>query len=159
MIQKNFWEYKKLHEMTRTEWEQLCDGCAKCCLNKLEDEETGIVYGTNVVCQYLDPDTCQCKQYSTRSIMVPECITLTADNIDQVYFMPSSCSYRLLAEGKSLPAWHPLLSNDKELSDNKGLNEHGKEKSVHDSGHSVRGKVISELEVDDLMHHLTGEWD
>lgn len=147
MIQKNFWEYKKLHKMTQTEWEQLCDGCAKCCLNKLEDEDTGIVYGTNVVCQYLDQNTCQCKEYSTRSILVPECITLTAHNIDQVYFMPSSCSYRLLAEGKPLPSWHPLL------------NDNCKEKSVHDSGNSVRGKVISELEVDDLMHHLTGEWD
>ncbi len=158
MIQKNFWEYKKLHEMSQTEWEQLCDGCAKCCLNKIEDEETGIVYATNVVCQYLDQNSCQCKEYSARSVLVPECITLTAQNIDQVYFMPSTCSYRLLAEGKPLPAWHPLLSDNRELSDNRGSSDN-KKASVHDSGNSVRGKVISELEVDDLMHHLTGEWD
>jgi len=142
---KNFWEYKKLSEMSQTEWEQLCDGCAKCCLHKLEDEDTGEIYGTNVVCQYLDQETCQCNDYMNRSVLVPDCITLTSQNLDQVYFMPSSCSYRLLAEGKPLPQWHPLVTGNKE--------------STHDSGNSVRDKVISELEVDNLMHHLTGEWE
>ena len=142
---KNYWEYKKLSEMSQSEWEQLCDGCAKCCLHKLEDEDTGELYGTNVVCQYLDQETCQCNDYKNRSVLVPDCITLTSQNLEQVYFMPSSCSYRLLAEGKPLPKWHPLVTGDKE--------------STHDSGNSVRDKVISELEVDDLMHHLTGEWE
>jgi len=142
---KNYWEYKKLSEMSQSEWEQLCDGCAKCCLHKLEDEDTGELYGTNVVCQYLDQESCQCNDYMNRSVLVPDCITLTSQNLDQVYFMPSSCSYRLLAEGKPLPQWHPLVTGNKE--------------STHDSGNSVRDKVISELEVDNLMHHLTGEWE
>jgi len=141
----NFWEEKTLSELSRTEWEQLCDGCAKCCLHKLEDEESGIIYSTNVVCQYLDSDTSQCQQYLQRSVLVPECVTMDKDNLSQVYFMPSMCSYRLIAEGKPLPQWHPLITHNKE--------------STHESGHSVRGKVISELEADDLMHHLTGEWD
>lgn len=141
---KNYWEYKKLSTMSQAEWEQLCDGCAKCCLHKLEDEDTGELYGTNVVCQYLDQESCQCSDYMNRSVLVPDCITLTSQNLDQVYFMPSSCSYRLLVEGKPLPKWHPLVTGNKE--------------STHDSGNSVRDKVISELEVDDLMHHLTGEW-
>jgi len=140
----NFWEIKALNELSRQEWEQLCDGCAKCCLHKVEDEDTGILYGTNVVCQYLNTETCQCENYAERSVLVPDCITLNASNLEQVYFMPSTCSYRLLAEGKPLPSWHPLLSQ--------------KKGSVHESGHSIRGKVISELEADDLLHHLTGEW-
>lgn len=142
---KKFWQYKTLSEMTNGEWEQLCDGCAKCCLHKLEDEETGLIFGTNVVCQYLDEQNCQCRDYAHRSVLVPECITLSPENLEQVYFMPSTCSYRLLAEGKSLPDWHPLLTGNKE--------------SVYESGNSVRGKVICELEADDLMYHLTGEWD
>ena len=141
----NFWEHKTLSEMNRSEWEQLCDGCAKCCLHKIEDEDTGIIYGTNVVCQYLDEANCQCTEYEKRSVLVPDCVTLSPDNLEQVYYMPSTCSYRLLAEGKSLFDWHPLVS--------------GKKDSVHQAGQSVRGKVVSELEVDDLMHHLTGEWD
>ncbi len=141
----NFWEIKALNELSREEWEQLCDGCAKCCLHKVEDEDTGTLYGTNVVCQYLNTETCQCENYAQRSVLVPDCITLNASNLEQVYFMPSTCSYRLLAEGKPLPSWHPLLSQQKE--------------SVHKSGHSIRGKVISELQADDLLHHLTGEWE
>lgn len=140
----NFWENKTFSEMTRSEWEQLCDGCAKCCLHKIEDEDTGIIYSTNVVCQYLDQQNCRCRDYTNRSELVPECVTLSPDNLEQVYYMPATCSYRLLAEDKPLPEWHPLITGQKD--------------SVHDSGHSVRGKVVSELEVDDLMHHLTGEW-
>ncbi|WP_246540721.1 YcgN family cysteine cluster protein [sulfur-oxidizing endosymbiont of Gigantopelta aegis] len=141
----NFWENKTLSELTQNEWEQVCDGCAKCCLHKLEDEDSGIIYGTNVVCQYLDTDTCHCGDYARRSVLVPECVTLNMSNLEQVYFMPATCGYRLLAEGKALPDWHPLISKNKD--------------TVHSSGNSVRGKVISELEADDLMHHLTGEWD
>ena len=141
----NFWEYKTLVEMNRTEWEKLCDGCDKCCLHKIEDEDTGIIYRTNVVCQYLDVQNCQCTEYARRSVLVPECVTLSPDNLEQVYYMPSTCSYRLLAEGKALFDWHPLISGHKE--------------SVHEAGQSVRGKVVLENEVQDLMHHLTGEWD
>lgn len=141
----NFWENKTLSELTQNEWEQLCDGCAQCCLHKLEDEDTGIIYGTNVVCQYLNTENCQCSNYAQRSVLVPDCITLSSNNLEKVYFMPATCSYRLLAEGKPLPQWHPLISHNKE--------------SVYESGHSVRGKAISELDADDLMHHLTGEWE
>jgi len=140
----NFWKDKTLSELSRSEWELLCDGCAKCCLHKIEDEDSGIIFSTNVVCQYLDSEQCQCSNYEQRSVLVPECVTLDIDNLQQVYFMPDTCSYRLLAEGKPLPAWHPLITGNKE--------------STHESGHSVRGKVISELDSDDLMHHLTGEW-
>ncbi len=142
---KNFWQIKSLRQLNRQEWEQLCDGCAKCCMHKLEDEDSGIIYSTNVVCQYLDITQCRCRDYEHRSTQVPECVTLDQENLEQVYFMPSTCAYRRLAEGKPLPAWHPLVS--------------GNPNSVHDSGHSVRNKVISELDADDLMHHLTGEWD
>jgi uncharacterized cysteine cluster protein YcgN (CxxCxxCC family) len=142
---KKFWETKPLTQLNRQEWEALCDGCGKCCLQKLEDEDTSIIYSTNVVCQYLDIQQCRCRDYEQRSILIPECVTLSPDNLDQVYFMPSTCAYRLLAEGKPLPAWHPLISESPD--------------SVHDSGHSVRNKVISELDADDLMHHLTGEWE
>ncbi len=145
ILMANFWENKTLSELTQNEWEQVCDGCAKCCLHKLEDEDSGILYGTNVVCQYLDTDTCHCGDYARRSVLVPECVTLNMSNLAQFYFMPATCGYRLLAEGKALPDWHPLISQNKD--------------TVHSSGNSVRGKVISELEADDLMHHLTGEWD
>ncbi len=98
-----------------------------------------------MVCRYLDTEQCQCTEYLQRSILVPECVTLSMDNLEQVYYMPSSCAYRLLADGKKLHDWHPLIS--------------GSRQSVHDSGNSVKGKVVSELDVDDLMHHLTGEWE
>lgn len=140
-----FWEQKTLSEMTQDEWERLCDGCAKCCIHKLEDEDTGIIYGTNVVCQYLNQENCQCTEYKQRSHLVPDCVTLSRDNIDDVYFMPNTCSYRLLAEGKPLPSWHPLIT--------------GNPNSVHEAGQSVKGKVVSELDTDDLMHHLTGPWE
>jgi uncharacterized protein len=142
---KKYWEEKTLADMTGKEWEQLCDGCALCCLHKIEDEETGIIYSTNVVCQYLDVQNCRCSDYARRSQLVPDCVTLCPDNLDQVYFMPATCSYRLLIEKKPLPNWHPLITGDKE--------------SVFETGHSVRGKVVSELDAGDLMHHLTGEWD
>lgn len=142
---KKFWQIKSLRQLNRQEWEQLCDGCAKCCMHKLEDEDSGIIYSTNVVCQHLDIPQCRCRDYEHRSTLVPECVTLDQENLEQVYFMPATCAYRRLAEGKPLPVWHPLVS--------------GSRNSVHDSGHSVRNKVISELDAGDLMHHLTGKWD
>lgn len=140
-----FWEQKKLTELSREEWESLCDGCAKCCLFKVEDEDDGKLYATNVVCRYLDTEKCQCTCYSERSVKVPECVTLSSHNLSDVYYMPNTCAYRLLAEGKPLPEWHPLVSCDSE--------------SMHAAGQSVQGKVVSEDDADDLMMHLTGEWD
>lgn len=131
--QLHFWELKSLHEMTQDEWESLCDGCAKCCLHKLEDEEDGQVYYTDVACQYLDTTTCRCQQYPKRQQLVPDCINLKPEEVTDFFWLPSSCAYRLLAEGQPLPSWHPLLS--------------GSDNSVHLAGVSVRGKVISEARI------------
>ena len=131
-LRHKFWELP-LAKLTSEEWEALCDGCGKCCLNKLEDDETGEVAFTRVACRLLDGETCRCAQYDIRLQFVPECIVLTKATIAEVaYFMPSSCAYRLRQEGKPLPDWHPLVSGDPE--------------SVH-RGHSVRGRTLPEFEV------------
>ncbi len=131
-LRKRFWE-RPLKDLTKAEWEALCDGCGKCCLNKLEDEETGEVVFTRVACRLLDDETCRCAQYDIRLQFVPECIVLTPKNIAEVgYFMPASCAYRLRHEGRPLPRWHPLLTGDPE--------------SVH-AGHSVRGRTVPEFEI------------
>ena len=140
---QHFWEQKTLDEMTPTEWESLCDGCGKCCLHKLEDEDTGEVYVSNVACRLLDLESCQCKDYPKRKQLVPDCTVLTIDKIEEFHWLPTTCAYRLLAEGKSLPEWHPLLS--------------GSSASVHEAGISVCGRVISEDEADDLHLHIT-DW-
>lgn len=144
-MNKPFWEFKALTEMTREEWESLCDGCARCCLVKLEDEDSGDVHYTNVVCDLLDQETCRCTQYQSRSKLVPECVVVTPDVLDQLHWMPSTCAYRLLWEGKPLPDWHPLLS--------------GNADSVHLAGISVRGRVYreSEISVDELEEHIV-DW-
>lgn len=130
-----FWEQKALAELTRDEWESLCDGCARCCLIKLEDEEDGALYTTSIVCRYLDLDAGRCGCYSERSTLVPECLQVTPQNADKLEWMPQSCAYRLLAEGGTLPDWHPLISGNKE--------------SVHAAGLSVRDIAISEVEIED----------
>ncbi len=129
-MNKKFWETKPLTEMTAQEWEALCDGCAQCCLAKVEDSETGEVHYTDVACRYLDSDTCRCTRYSRRTELVPDCVRLTPENLDRLPWMPATCAYRLLAEGRPLPQWHPLVSGDP--------------RSVHDAGVSVRGRCISE---------------
>ena len=129
-MKKKFWENKKLSELTNKEWEALCDGCGKCCLIKLEDIEDSNIDFTNVACHLLDSYTCKCTKYSRRKQLVKDCIQLTPRNIDQLRWMPSTCAYKLLAEGKKLPTWHYLNSNDKN--------------SVHDSQNSVRGRTIRE---------------
>ena len=128
--------------MSSIEWESLCDGCAKCCLHKLEDEDTGDIFFTNVACQLLDLESCQCRDYENRLAKVPDCLKLTPENLSQQDWLPKTCTYRLLHEGKPLPSWHHLVS--------------GNEQSVHLSGMSVRGRVVTEQSVqpDDMEDHI-----
>ncbi len=145
-LRARFWEKVPLKNMAPKEWEALCDGCGKCCLNKLEDEDTGEVVFTRVACRLLDGETCRCGQYDIRLQFVPECVHLTPQTIDKVaYFMPASCAYRLLSEGKPLYDWHPLIS--------------GTAESVHEAGMSVRGWTVPEFEVpeEEWENHLIEE--
>jgi uncharacterized cysteine cluster protein YcgN (CxxCxxCC family) len=130
-----FWEVKTLAQMTVREWESLCDGCGLCCLVRFEDEETGEVIPTRVHCRLFDPDTCRCSDYANRKAHVPECIKLTPYNIEDLEWMPPSCAYRRLHEGKPLPLWHPLITGDPD--------------SAHKAGVGVRGQTISEASLDD----------
>lgn len=141
-MNKPFWQTKSLAEMTADEWESLCDGCGKCCLVKLEDEDDGEVYFTNLCCTQLNEETCRCSDYANRALLVPDCVQLTPETIDEVSWLPSSCAYRLLNENKSLPEWHPLVSGDSQ--------------SVHKTGNSVQGRVLSEQHVhpDDIEDHI-----
>ena len=129
----SFWINKSLDQFSPAEWESLCDGCAQCCLHKLEDDETGDIHYTSLACQLLDIDLCQCSEYVNRRAHVPACIALTFDDIPKMTWLPKSCAYRLLYEGKPLPAWHPLISG------NRG--------SVHESGASVRDFALPETAV------------
>ena len=138
-----FWTHKRLDQMTDREWEALCDGCGKCCLNKLEDEDSGRVALTRIACRLLDDATCRCAQYEIRHQFVPDCIVLKPDNIARnAYWMPDSCAYKLLWQGKPLPDWHPLLT--------------GTPETVHDAGISIRGQTLSEFDVpeDDWEDHI-----
>ena len=126
----NFWETKKLTEMDRAEWESLCDGCARCCLHKLEDEDTEEVFYTDVVCRYLDQDACRCTEYQDRNRLVPNCVWLTPDDVEAFHWLPTTCAYRLVAEGKPLNDWHPLIS--------------GRAESVQEAGIAVTGRCVSE---------------
>ena len=126
--------------MSKDEWESLCDGCGRCCLNKLEDAETGSIYHTNVVCRLLDQETCRCASYEDRKRFVPDCQVLTPSNLGRYSWLPSTCAYRLISEGGDLKWWHPLVS--------------GSPDSVHDAGISVRGRVVSERDTDDLENHV-----
>ncbi|MEM9342764.1 MAG: YcgN family cysteine cluster protein [Pseudomonadota bacterium] len=133
-LRDRYWERVPLHNLTQREWEALCDGCGKCCLNKLEDEDTQEVVFTRVACRLYDDETCRCSQYDIRLNFVPECVVLTPQNLAKVaYFMPTTCAYRLLHEGKALYDWHPLIS--------------GTPQSVHDAGISAQGWTVPEFEV------------
>jgi len=138
-----FWKRKRLEEMTEAEWESLCDGCGKCCLHKLEDSETGEVAYTAVACRLLDIHATRCSRYAERRRLVPDCTVLTAETVRSLPWLPKSCAYRLLAEGKDLEDWHPLVSGDPE--------------SVHRAGISVRGRVVSEREAGPVEDYLIEE--
>ena len=137
-----FWQTKKLTEMTSDEWESLCDGCGKCCLVKLEDEQSGQVVFTNVHCKLLETSSCRCRDYANRQSLVEDCLKLNVSSLSQSSWLPSTCAYRLLNENKPLPDWHPLVS--------------GSSESVHESGNSVRGRVLSEHYVhpQELEEHI-----
>lgn len=114
MAQQVFWERKTLNEMTASEWESLCDGCALCCLQKVEDDETLEVHYTSVVCHLLDKANCYCTEYQNRVALVPNCVKLRPQDVEEFHWLPPSCSYRLIYEGKSLPDWHPLVTGQQD---------------------------------------------
>jgi uncharacterized cysteine cluster protein YcgN (CxxCxxCC family) len=138
-----FWETTPLRAMSPQQWESLCDGCGKCCLEKLEDEDTRRIIYTNVACKLLDHGTCRCTNYGERARLVPTCVTLTPAVLEDPYWLPATCAYRLLAEGRPLPRWHPLISGDPD--------------SVARAGHSVRRRVIHEDDAGPLLQHLV-DW-
>ncbi len=131
VAQQVFWAAKNLQDMSREEFESLCDGCGKCCLHKLEEEDTGDVYYTSIACRYLDVDACQCTQYNQRQQVVPGCVVLTPEAVKDTYWLPETCAYRLIDQGLPLFDWHPLVSGDTN--------------SVHQAGMSVSGKVRTEV--------------
>jgi len=131
VTEKPFWQTVPLAEMDDAQWEALCDGCAKCCLVKLQDEDTDEIVFTDIVCNLLDQGNCRCTHYAERTKLVPDCVKLTKDNLDKIDFMPPSCAYRLLHEGHDLPDWHPLVS--------------GTHDSVVAAGMSVKGRVTPEI--------------
>ncbi len=129
MANEPFWKTKSLAEMNPVEWESLCDGCGKCCLSKLEDEDTGEIVWTSVACRLLDAGACKCRDYRNRLRKVHDCVQLTPENVGTIAWLPETCGYRLVHEGKDLFQWHPLISGNAE--------------SVHEHGISVRGKVTA----------------
>ena len=135
-----FWKTTALEDMTQQQWESLCDGCGLCCLNKLEDEDTGEVHYTRAACKYLDIGACRCKDYENRTDNVADCVDLTPSRMRRLHWLPETCAYRLVAEERDLAWWHPLVSGDPE--------------SVHQAGVSVRGRVVSEEGVKDLEDYL-----
>ncbi len=141
-----FWRTVPLEEMSRAQWESLCDGCGRCCLVKLEDEDTGAIHATDIGCTLFDAGTCRCTDYSNRSVRVPDCVTLTPRDVRELTWLPPTCGYRLVANGKDLPWWHPLVSGDPE--------------TVVRAGVSVRGRVRAsedDIPMEDWPDHIA-EW-
>jgi uncharacterized protein len=139
-----FWKTKTLAEMSAAEWESLCDGCGKCCLSKIEDEDTAEIFYTSVICRLFDEGTCRCTDYANRSIKVPDCVTLDVENITELSWLPKTCAYQLVMDGKDLYPWHHLVCGDPE--------------EVHRRGISVRGKITAVetelLESEDYFPHI-----
>ena len=139
-LRPEFWKTTPLERMTQPEWEALCDGCGKCCMNKLEDEDSGEVVMTRIACRLFDDTTCKCGQYPIRHQFVPECISLSPKNLDShLYWMPETCAYKLLRQGKPLYDWHPLISGDPQ--------------SVHDARVSMQSRTLPEFEISE------GDWE
>lgn len=128
-----FWNTKKPEEMTLDEWESLCDGCGRCCLHKLEDVDTGLVFYTSIACLMLDGNTCRCKDYARREVLVKDCLVINAGDAAQYKWLPRSCAYRQIAEGRPLEWWHPLVSGNRD--------------TVREAGISVAGRTTSEESV------------
>jgi uncharacterized cysteine cluster protein YcgN (CxxCxxCC family) len=140
MSSGKFWEDTPLDKFDRAQWEALCDGCGKCCIHKLEDDETGELMATNIACRMLDRRMGQCKDYRNRRAYVPECVRLTNSNVHTIEWLPRTCAYRLRAAGEQLPEWHYLVCGDRE--------------AVHRAGESTRGWTISEDDAGDFEHHI-----
>lgn len=142
-LRDRFWE-RPLAELSREEWEALCDGCGRCCLHKIEDADTGEIEDTNVACKLLDTGTARCRDYRHRKAFVPDCLRLTLKIVGEVSWLPETCAYRRRAANEPLPEWHPLLTGDPE--------------SVKRAGASVAGRVVSEAEAGPLEHHIV-DWN
>jgi uncharacterized cysteine cluster protein YcgN (CxxCxxCC family) len=141
-----FWRTKHLEQMSPTEWESLCDGCGRCCLVKLEDEDSGEVHYTDVGCTLLDGTSCRCRSYPTRQEIVPDCVRLTPETVRTIHWLPPTCAYRLVAEGRDLYWWHPLVSGDPD--------------TPHLAGVTIRGRLAGpeeEFEPDDLFEQIV-DW-
>ena len=135
-----FWRAKKLNQMSKAEWESLCDGCGKCCLHKIRETD-GTLSFTNVACRLLDTHSCRCGNYPRRKALVPDCVVLTPATVNKIDWLPETCAYRLVRENKDLPDWHPLVS--------------GNADSVHRAGISMQGRCISERDAGPLHEHVT----
>ena len=141
-MENPFWKVKSLDQLTQGEWESLCDGGGLCCLNKLEDWDTGEVAFTNIACRLLDGDSCRCSDYENRQATVPDCIQLTPQSVREIHWLPPTCGYRLVRDGLDLYWWHPLVSGDPD--------------TVHQAGISARGRTVSEegIDIDDYEDYL-----
>ena len=142
--QEKFWETKKLSDMTDDEWEALCDGCGKCCLEKFVFEDDGVLAFTNIACRLLDRKTCRCRHYAYRRRYVPECKPIRPEKLNEYYWLPKTCAYRLLYEGKPLPEWHPLIS--------------GSPTSVHEAGMSAAGRCVAPKPAEDFRKYIV-DWE
>lgn len=140
-----YWKKKRLDQMSKAEWEGLCDGCGRCCLMKLEDEATDRIYATDVGCRLLDGQTCRCGDYDNRHKIVTDCVQLSAASVSDLVWLPATCAYRMVDEGRDLHWWHPLVSGDPD--------------SVHAAGISVKGRIFTEnsVPVDELEDHIV-DW-